>query len=251
MFLRERQDAIVEVVNQSGRATVAELAKRFGVTQDCIRKDLRRLDGEGMLRRVYGGATSVATAPEHDLRGRLEVHLDEKRTIAQKAYEQIVDGETIFIDISTTTLVLARLLGQGRKSCVVVSNGIDALQALSDNRRLTVIGTGGKVNREFNGFLGATTLDVLSPINFDKAFLGALGVDLSEDAVTTFDVDDRLVKQMVLRNSAHGYLLVDGHKFGMRGTHRYARLREFDAVITDAPAPRLRGLARDLGTQLV
>lgn len=251
MFLRERQDAIVDLVNRRGRVTVGELAMHFDVTPDCIRKDLRRLDAEGMLRRVYGGATSVATSPEHDLQGRLEVHLDEKQAIARKAYEQIVDGETIFVDISTTTLVLARLLARGEKSCVVVSNGIDALQALSANRSLTVLGTGGRVNREFNGFLGASTLDALDPINFDKAFLGALGVDLSRDAVTTFDADDRLVKRMVLGNSAHAFLLVDKHKFAMRGTHRYARLREFDSVITDEPTPRLRSLARDLGTHLV
>lgn len=244
MFARERQDAIVALVSQRGRVTVSELAQNFRVTPDCIRKDLRRLDGEGMLRRVYGGAASVATAPEHDLRGRLGVRPEQKRAIALKAYEQIVDGETIFIDISTTTLALARLLAQGHRRCVVVSNGIDALQELSANEGLTVIGTGGSVNREFNGFLGAATCAMLEPISFDKAFLGALGVDLARGSVSTFDMDDRLVKQTVMRNSAHRFLLTDSSKFGVRGTHRYASPSDFDTVFMEREDPKLRALAK-------
>lgn len=250
MFLKERQDAIVQAINESGRVTVAGLAERFGVTQDCIRKDLKQLDREGMLRRVYGGAISIAYSPEHSVKRRLDVHLDEKRAIAHKAYEQIVPGETIFIDISTTNLALAELLARGKKRCVVMSNMIDTLQTLASNPLLTVIGTGGNVNQEFNGFLGATTLSALEPVYFDKAFLGAFGVDLDHDAVTTFDADDSLVKQLVIRNSAHSYLLVDTHKFGARGSHRYASLEDFDIVFTDAPTPKLRGIARNHGTQL-
>ena len=250
MFARERQDAIVALVSQRGRVTVSELAENFHVTPDCIRKDLRRLDGEGMLRRVYGGATSIATAPEHDLRGRLSVRLEQKRAIALKAYEQIVDGETIFIDISTTTLALARLLAQSHRHCVVVSNGIDALQALCANEGLTVIGTGGNVNREFNGFLGAATLAMLEPISFDKAFFGALGIDLAQGSVSTFDMDDRLVKQTVMRNSAHRFLLADSSKFGVRGTYRYASPQEFDAVFMEREDPKLRALAKVKGARL-
>ena len=119
---------------------------------------------------MYGGATSIATAPEHDLRGRLSVRLEQKRAIALKAYEQIVDGETIFIDISTTTLALARLLAQSHRRCVVVSNGIDALQALCANEGLTVIGTGGNVNREFNGFWAPRRARCSSPSALTRRF---------------------------------------------------------------------------------
>ena len=67
MFHKERHDQIVEYVQERGRASVAELAERFDVTEDCIRKDLKQLDGQGTIERVYGGAISVSTSPERSV----------------------------------------------------------------------------------------------------------------------------------------------------------------------------------------
>ena len=91
---------------------------------------------------------------------------------------------------------------------------------------------------------------MLEPISFDKAFLGALGVDLSRGAVSTFDMDDRIVKQTVMRNSAHRFLLADSSKFGVRGTYRYASPQEFDAVFMEREDPKLRALAKVKGARL-
>ena len=91
---------------------------------------------------------------------------------------------------------------------------------------------------------------MLEPISFDKAFLGALGVDLARGSVSTFDMDDRLVKQTVMRNSAHRFLLADGSKFGVRGTHRYASPSDFDTVFMEREDPKLRALAKAKGARL-
>lgn len=251
MFHKERHDMIVEYVQERGRASVSELAEHFDVTEDCIRKDLKQLDGQGAIERVYGGAISASSVPERSVYKRMNVNTAEKATIAQKAYDQIEEGETIFLDISTTNVLLAGLLAKGHKRCIVMSNMVDALQELATNPALTVICTGGYVNLETNGYVGALTVSMLEPVHFDKAFVGAVGVDLDSGEVSTFDVDDGLVKRCVVRNAAKRFLVVDAHKFKARGNYLFARLGDFDAVITDSPSPATKRKLKAQGTQCI
>jgi DeoR/GlpR family transcriptional regulator of sugar metabolism len=250
MFLKERQDAIVTYVHNNGRATVSELSRRFKVSEDCIRKDLKQLSNEGVLKRVYGGAISakIPVVERSSIYSRLVVNVEEKRIIAEKAYGLIHSGETIFLDISTTNVELAKLLAAGEKNCIIYSNMLDVLQTLAPNQNLTVYATGGKINLELNGFVGALTLSVLQGVIPDKAFLGAISVDLHDGAVYTFDLDDGLVKQCVLTNSRHSFLMADSNKFGKTGSFRYASLSEFDNVITNIQTPELTATFKRLHT---
>lgn len=251
MFAKERQDAIAALVKAEGRVTVTSLAQRFDVTEDCIRKDLKLLDSEGLLKRVYGGAIGTTIAPERDVSKRLNTHVAEKKIIAEKAYEYISSGDLVFLDISTTSIALAELIATGNKRLTVVSNMIDVLRILARNPMVTAICTGGNVNLEFDGFLGATALAMVEPIRFDKAFIGALSVDLENDAVTTFDVDDGLLKKRVVTNASHSYLVADARKLSTDGNYVYARMEDFDAFITNKPTPAMRKQVEALGTKLV
>lgn len=117
MFLRERQDTIVELIRAEGRVTVSDLASRFGVTEGCIRKDLKQFDAQGALKRVYGAAISATSVSERNVSKRASTLVSEKRVIAEKAYEQIDAGKTLFLDGSATALAIAELLvggGQAR-----------------------------------------------------------------------------------------------------------------------------------------
>ena len=251
MFHKERHDQIVEYVQERGRASVAELAERFDVTEDCIRKDLKQLDGQGTIERVYGGAISVSTSPERSVYKRMGVNTAEKASIAQKAFEQIKEGETVFLDISTTNVLLAGLLAKGQKRCIVISNMVDVLQTLATNPALTVICTGGYVNLETNGYTGALTVSMLEQLRFDRAFFGAVGVDLDSGDVTTFDVDDGLVKSCVIRRARERYLVVDTHKFKAGGNYCYARLSDFGTVITDSPSPATKKALKALHVECI
>ncbi|MGI6231028.1 MAG: DeoR/GlpR family DNA-binding transcription regulator [Tractidigestivibacter sp.] len=251
MFLKERQDKIVEIINAEGRVTVPDLASKFGVTEDCIRKDLKQLDARGALKKVYGGAISVATTPERNVSKRISVNTSEKRVIAEKAYDQIAQGDTIFLDVSTTNLSLAEIIAKGTKQLSIVSNMMEILRVLSTNPALNVLGTGGSVNTELDGFMGSMTLKTLEPMRFDKAFLGALAVDLEEGDVFTYVWDDALIKQLVLHNSARSFLVADAHKFEATGNYAYAKISEFDGVITDKPSAKLRSKIKALGSMVM
>lgn len=251
MFLKERQAQISRIIKADGRVAVTDLAKRFGVTEDCIRKDLKTLADQGICRRVYGGAISVSELPERSVFKRISTNVAEKRIIASKAYAQIADADTVFLDISTTNLCLATLLAEGDKHCIVVSNMIDVLQTLAKNQNLSVLSTGGNVNLEVNGFVGAMTVSTLEPMFFDKAFLGTLGIDLNDGSLTTFDLDDGLIKRRVIQNSTKSYVVADASKFKNRGHYQFGTVNQLEAVITDTGESKVRASLEELGTRCI
>lgn len=251
MFLKERQDAIAALIAQEGRVTVSDLAERFAVSEDCIRKDLKSLEALGLAEKVYGGAVRPEAPAERVVMKRVETHVSEKRAIARRAYDLIEGGDTVFLDVSSTNHYLAELLAAGDKGCTVVSNMIDILQILAANPRIHAVGTGGTVDFELNGFVGAQTLAFLEPLRFDKAFIAALAVDPASGDVLTFDGEDAVVKRAALTRSRRSYLVADGEKFGAGGTYRFAGVDEFSGVIVEPATDRIRESLAALGAQMV
>ncbi|WP_058269822.1 DeoR/GlpR family DNA-binding transcription regulator [Olsenella massiliensis] len=252
MFKAERLDAILEEVALEGRVTTTALAKRFGVSEDSIRKDLQGLGAQGKLQRVYGGAVSIDTEqPSRTVTSRLDCHRTQKLEIAQKAYDLIEDGQTIFLDISSTNLFLADLLAQGDKRVIVISNMLDVVKKVAAGRNIEAQCPGGKVNLELSGFVGASTARMLGKLRFDISFLGTLEMNIEEDCASTFDMEDGTIKQTVLENSRRSYLVADSHKFNKRGEYRYARLSDFTGIITDGEDAAHRQAAAALDIEVI
>lgn len=233
MLASERREAIANLIASEGRVTVADLVKRFGVTEDCIRKDLRTLAADGRCRRVYGGAIAATPADEHNIISRMAVHAPEKQLMAQKAVRLIEDGQVVFLDISSTNVYLAECIAESGLSCTVISNMLDVLKALTNAPHVKAQCLPGTVDSESGGLLGAQTLAMISDMHFDLAFLGARSASLDADAVTTFEMDDGLVKHMALQNSDVTYVLTETGKYEASGVYVYARLSEFDGAICD------------------
>lgn len=234
MFTSERHEQILHKLQIEGKVKVKELSEMFNVSEDCIRKDLKQLEAAGHLKRAYGGAIAVDDRLIRDVFARKDKDADVKKEIAKKAYDLIETGETIFLDISTTNIYLAQLLATGKKSCIIVSNMIEILQILAKNPLLNVIGTGGNVNMELNGFVGAMTLSIIKQHYFDRCFIGTLGVDETFTHLTTFDLDDGLVKAAAINNSKTKYVVMDAHKFSSYGNFKFIKLSEIDLIISDS-----------------
>lgn len=232
MFTSERHQAIINTLQLKGKVKVKELSEIYDVSEDCIRKDLKLLEQKGYCERVYGGAVAKMEI-ERNVFQRQNLDVEAKKELAAKIYDCIQDGETIYLDVSTTNLIVADLLANGDKRCIIVSNMLDILQLLAKNPRLTVIGTGGNVNLELSGFIGSLTIQVIKRHNFDRCFVGTTGIDLSCKQITTFDLDDGLVKEQVLMNSKKRYLIMENHKFETIGTYRFADVSMIDEVITN------------------
>lgn len=251
MFKRERQAEILSMLEAQGRVAVTDLAHRFEVTEDCVRKDLQQLDREGKCRRVYGGAVSVSALPTHDVFQRVEDYRQEKEQIAAKAYALIQDGQTIFLDISTTNLYLARLLAASGRRIIVVSNMLDVLKTVAAGAGISAQCPGGQVNAELNGLVGAVAVESLRNQHFDLAFMGTLVLDPEGDRVTTFDQEDGLTKRAAMASAEHTYLMADSHKFMTHGGYRYGKLSEFTGLITDDRRPESCDAVRQLGIEVL
>lgn len=234
MFTSERHEEILRRLHRDGKVKVKTMSELFGVSEDCIRKDLRQLEKQGLLRREYGGATALVQVFPRNVGSRKDKEAEAKQEIAQKAYDLIEDGETIFLDISTTNIYLAQRLASGKKRCIIVSNMIDILQILAKNPLLSVIGTGGNVNQELNGFVGAMTIQIIEKHHFDRSFIGTLGVDAAFSSLMTFDLEDGLVKECVISHSTLSYVCMDATKFYRSGNYSYAPLSAVDTLICDS-----------------
>lgn len=236
MFAEERHSEILNILNNEGKIVVKDLSNRFSVTEDCIRKDLKILENKALLRRTYGGAIPYREAAHKEsINERKNLNLDLKSVIAEKAFDIIKDGETIFLDISTTNILLAKLLCKAKKKVTVITNMLDVMSALnSEGNNITVISPGGVLNKNFNGFTGSTTIETLSNYKFNRAFIGSCGVNLNDNSVTTFDADDGNTKKAIIRNSQKVYLVMESSKFYFDGTYKFAVLNDIDTIITDS-----------------
>lgn len=253
VFPKQRRKTILELINSKGHVTVDALSREFGVSVDSIRKDLKFLADQGLCRREYGGAVRVRESSGFGEPDGVPVISDSpaianvaddtvlgdegRKAVAQRAYMEINDGDAIFLDISKTNLYLADLIAQGDKRLIVTTNMLEIPQRLANNPKVTALATGGYLNTQLTGFIGSATISLLEPLLFAKAFISANGVDLETSAVLTDGMDDGMVKQKVLKNASHRFLLADRAKFLTRKGYRFASINDFTAVITDESDP--------------
>ena len=253
MFTEERQNAIEKCLREKGKVRVKELSEMFQVTEDCIRKDLKILENAGRLKRTYGGAILSQEYPlERNVVDRRMYNLDKKKVIAAKAFKLIKNNETIFLDVSTTNIELARLIASSGMHVVVVSNMIDILQILAANPSITAIGTWGTMYRSVNGFMGAAAIEVIKQYSFDRAFLGSCGVDMTDFAVTTSGVEDGLTKKAAVQSSRHKYVVMEREKFYFNESYKYTHFDDISGIITDEfPDDTIVNILRNTGVKLL
>lgn len=211
-------------------AQVADLATRLGVSQMTVRRDLAHLAGEGKLTRVHGGAVSDSAEPPF---WATEVERPEaKARIGLAAADLIEDGQTVMIDIGTTTLGLARAL-HGRELTVITSS-LAVMEELIPEPDITLVMLGGTVRRNYRSMVGVLAEDALRQLAADIAFLGASGVRRGDLAVMDTTMAEVPIKRGMFAASRRHVLLVDAAKFSAGGMIRICGADEFDVVVTDA-----------------
>jgi DeoR family glycerol-3-phosphate regulon repressor len=234
LFAEERLQEILNILKAKGKVKVKELSVKFDVTEDCIRKDLKVLESQGNLKRTYGGAVQIRESSNaYDMQERSEIDVSNKTIIAEKAFNIITDRETIFLDISTTNILLAKLLAESNKRVTVVTNMLEILNILSKQNNITVVATGGILNKNLNGFTGAPTIDLISRYKFDKCFIGSCGVDVFDRTITTFDIDDGITKSSIISSSKKTFLVMESKKFHLDGNYKFSKIDDIDSIISD------------------
>ena len=247
MFLEERQDIILSMLARDGKVRVRDLSEKFKVTEDCIRKDLGALEKKGKLKRTYGGAVRIRENSHMvEVSKHRNTDVEAKQRIAQAAVKLIHEKDMVFLDISMSNLAIAELLVKMELEVTVVTNMIDILVVLARNPKIRVVFAGGKINKS------GMTLDFISRLKPDIAFVGAVGVDVKENSVSTYDIDDGINKAAIIRHSKKAYVVAEARKLSTDGNYNYTTLDTLSGLITDSePAADIRAAADSYGVEII
>ncbi|RLQ96493.1 DeoR/GlpR family DNA-binding transcription regulator [Falsibacillus albus] len=240
MFLNERHRLILDELEKEERIYVARVAKKIGVTPETIRKDLDFLEHEKKLNRIHGGAVKyVPPAQEPMFRQKMNVQLEAKKRIGKLAAQFVKSGDTIMLDVGTTTFQLANSL-TGLQRITIVTNSISAAEVI--NKRLEskmfdgkLIVLGGISNPEQKSVSGTLTRQMLKNFQFDKVFLSCGG--LTPLDVSDYDLEESIISEAVIKQAKQKFLLVDSSKLGHLSFYRICHLNDLDYVICDEPMP--------------
>jgi DeoR family transcriptional regulator, fructose operon transcriptional repressor len=231
MFSAEREALIIEKLKQQGRVMVNDLAEELEVTTMTIRRDLQKLDHQGVLQKVHGGAVLANRLPKERPFGEKQlIHTQQKQIIAKKAMELVTPGDFILLDAGTTTFEMACLLKETPGVHVVTSDLHIATELCSAEGKLFFIG--GEIEKELGRSVGPKTLQFLCDIHVETVFLGISAV--SDDLMLgSHTLDNAELKRTFLACGSKKVLLADENKFGHRAFAQVGPLSLVDVLITD------------------
>lgn len=232
MLAIERHRQIVSVLSKEGSIRVAELARRFDVTEETIRRDLGKLESEGKIVRSHGGA--IITEQDDSLRPfawREVANEAEKAVIVQEAIKRIQPENSILLDASTTAWHLAKRLDD--IPLTVITNSLQIPIALANKSNIAVHILGGRLGKKSLSFTGPTSEMQMQKYHADKLFMSCEGADLDR-GISDRSENQAHLRRIMMSCADKKYLLVDHTKFSVRSLSHICSISEFDEIITDS-----------------
>ncbi len=236
MLTLERQEEILEILNKNKSATVDYLAKALYVSGATIRRDLKEMEKQGMIVRSHGGAMPFkSSSVETSFLVREQKDTTAKRKIASLAVRLIKNGDSIFVDSSSTTSYVMELL-KDFTNLTVTTTGIRNATILSSTDSVKIYIAGGLVSNHSNSISGTDTMDYISRIHADIAILSCTGISL-ETGVNDASIEQAKLKQRMRKNSTKVAILADSTKFGKTFMCHDFDFDEIDYLITEKIPP--------------
>ncbi len=230
-----RRREINAYLQSRGVVTIAELAAHFpGVSGMTIRRDLEKLESEGELVRIRGGARSLANLSlirEAAYTQRSAENYDAKSVIADKAARLVSPGLSLYIDAGTTCMAFAKRLDT--ENLFVLTPAPNVAIELARNPQITVMMTGGQLNRDTFTLTGFNAVEYVKTLNIQIAFMGASAFSL-RDGFTCGYFQEAELKKLIIRKAQKVVVLMDSSKFGQCLPYTFARVSSVDALVTDA-----------------
>lgn len=249
-MLTERQQEIVAIAVSEGGVGVDELALRFAVTPQTIRRDLNALCDRGLLARNHGGARPLNSVSNVGYDDRHASYADEKRRIGLTAASLISPNTSLILNIGTTTEQVARAIYDHR-DLIVITNNINVVNILSGSPAKELILAGGVVRQSDGGVVGEATVEFIRQFRVDLAVIGASAVE-EDGAVLDFDYREVSVARAIIENARKTMLVFDHSKFERRATVRICEIDQVDLVVTDRePSARFRSRCERDGVDIV
>ncbi|MFE1644849.1 DeoR/GlpR family DNA-binding transcription regulator [Microbacterium sp. P01] len=258
MYATERQELIERILIDDGRVGVLDLARRFDVTTETVRRDLLTMEQGGTLRRVHGGAVALErpSTTEPSIADRSHRRSSAKQAIARRAIEAIGEGFTgsVFFDAGTTTAAVADQLplrlAAVRGAAEVVTHSLSIAHALADVDSVSLSIVGGRIRGVTAAAVGADTVHAIETLRPDIAYVGVNGLSHAFGASTP-DPEEAAVKRAVVRSARRVIVVADQTKFGRELLVSFAALSAMDVLVTDAaPTAPLASALNDVGVEV-
>ena len=237
MFIEERHKHILDLLDKDGKVLVKDLSAQFEVSESMIRKDLQVLEKNNLLQRTYGGAINIkrTIVNGESFFKRVEKDTNLKEVIAQKAFEQIKETDTIFLDASSITYMLTKLLIQSNKSVTLITNMVEISSIINLDSKIHVIFIGGDYNPLVGGNIGSHSIEQIKLYRCNKAFIGCSGIDLKDGSVSTGESEDAGTKKAIMSISRELYLMAPNERFNLDGIFNFSNITDFNSIITETP----------------
>ena len=230
MIASARNAYILKRLEETGIIDYKSIAKELDVSEATVRRDFEKLEKNGQLRRVQGGAVKndEMIVGELSMLAKNNVNAQEKQSVASAAAQEVQDGERIYLDCGTSIAPLAQILL--KKKVHIVTNNSLILPYITQQAAADVFLLGGRFSPADQMVTGPLTENTLSTFTFNRCFIGCMGLDLAKKAVYVTDMECLALKKMAMRNSEKTYLLLDASKENKKGPFRLAEYTEFDVV---------------------
>ena len=250
MYLAPRHSEIIELAKTEGRVLVDDLATRFDVTPQTIRKDLNDLCERQLLMRIHGGAVIPSGTQNMEYAQRGKIAAEEKQTIGAAAAALIPDNASLFINIGTTTEAVSQaLLRHGR--LMIITNNINVANRMRPYTQFEVVIAGGVVRSSDGGIVGEAAVDFIRQFKVDYAVIGSSAID-HDGALLDFDFREVKVAQAIIANARHVILVADATKFERTAPVRIGHLSQVNTFITDrCDVDSIRRICADSEVRLI
>lgn len=226
-----RKNKIKEIITEKKSVIVGELAKLFKVTEETIRKDLQLLEEEGFLTRTYGGAyISDGVQNDVDINLREHIYIEGKQKIAQMCKKYINNGDSIFLDASTTSLYIASSIKD--KRLTVTTNSIKIMELLSNNQNIKLVIIGGTISYPSMSALGRNAESNMHNYFFDAAFISCRALSMTH-GITDSNEQQAEIRKIAIDHSNHTYLVADYTKFDRMAFTKICDFTNIHTLVVD------------------
>lgn len=234
MLPQERQSEIMKQLHEFKTVKISELCTALNVTRETIRKDLYDLEEKGLVRKVHGGAILNKANLETSYTNRKSTNENEKRSIAKRASEFVENGDTIYIDYGTTTLLFTREI-LSKKDLTIITNSLPIANEIIDYSDFEVIIIGGNVRKNEKSLFGPIAYRGIEKLYVDKGFFGIGGIDINA-GFTNVHMGESEVSRLMLEHSRKRIVMADYSKFNTVSMNQVAPVEKVDVLITDEKA---------------
>ena len=234
MLPLERRRQILAILETEKRVLIPQLAKDFNVTEETIRRDLDKLEKEGLLTKTYGGAVQAdSLSADMPYRMREKTSMAQKQVIAEKISKLLAPKENIMLDASSTCVSIAKKLKtRGKDSLTIITSSVEILVECANVQHINAISTGGVLRGSSLSLVGASAVYNLNQLMAHKAIISCKGLDFDKGVMES-NLEEAEIKRTMANNAKELILAVDSSKFGKMSFAKTLDWRRVSIVVSD------------------